>query len=82
MESSEGWGRPRELRVISLWLETNREENKSETAAVSGPGAVMAVTESVTVTWGMRGIVMSALIFYEPSGWSLSLAAGMPPSLL
>ena len=34
------------------------------------------------MTRGMRGIVMSALIFYEPSGWSLSLAAGMLPSSL
>lgn len=34
------------------------------------------------MTWGMLGIVMSALIFYEPSGWSLSLAAGMLPALL
>ena len=57
--------------VISLWLETSRQ-NKSESAAVSSDRAVMAVTAECDM---MPGIVMSALICYDPPGQPLSLSS-------
>ena len=53
-------------------IRNTSRQNKSESAAVSSDRAVMAVTAECDM---MPGIVMSALICYDPPGQPLSLSS-------